>query len=1009
MQSSSFTSEDHQEDEDLKCPKCLSFFSSETKPYILPCNHNICLNCINLLISENKSQCPICAFKFSKKDKNSFEVNFTFLNIIIKILKTKIIFCTKCNKIFYWKDHHQICEQKYFQNCDDILEEIKNNCEESIKIIKLIKENGNLINKYKNEIDFVTKNITKEIRKKYITNIRTNFNNELFDNKIDLNIDFNKAKNDMINFIQLFVPYNEHFNINDEIKSIIMKNNYDNFNNNALYNSYTEIKINTKSLKNKKDSLSPPLKNLIFSGKKYQTISNNSTDNSINLDNNNINSSTNIDIRKKLNNKINKFLNYKMNKNLHNKKNIVYDMYEKNKKEIISEEKEGEDEFTLLSNINNSNIDDEGINETERVKIKKYHDNNISQFEKLNKAQVDINNNKNINILNKKIMNNTIDIINKENNNNSIIRKNLFNSRQNKKTLISINQNNQSNHKKSKTKFDIKSLLKEDFEDDENTKNKIIIGLKDVKVISLKQSGMNIKNEKLGQKNKINSKLLKTKMKINNNKKINLGNINNLINKNKNHNIGLNKNNKNQTEDNDIEDKLTKTINIEGPSLNLLRSSEFSKREYRFNVPINKNKNKNKNNINSNLSFSSTNIDFNTISQTSKNLNVINHSSMNESLSLKNKQINSYFNVPQKNSTFVNDKMLKNFNKIKEITSKLKKYYELILFLSDTININVNQNISLLNNIIINNYELLLNNISFKSIHSQKNFILTFLPNTYNILLFDSFNKKFNVKNMNKIFQKNKLNIKQFNLSNSIIFDDNDLIYISGGENSYDLFLIISLSKEDIIYNKSMPIKRAYHKTIFINNKLYLIGGEDINKKVTQECYYFNNSEKKWHFFPNLKKPRKNFSLCLYNESVLYIFMGEDNIKILDTIEYIDINTGNKKGWSIFRPIDMGYVWHPLKNILAINIDKDKIIICGGEDSNKNLYKDCFLFKPSNFNVYKGIDLKVPASFISEGCFSHDEIFGIDYKNISQNQLNILHKFNINNTIWNWEYINNIN
>jgi len=46
----------------------LSFFSSNTKPYILPCNHNICLNCVDTLISEKNTKCPICNFKFSEKE-----------------------------------------------------------------------------------------------------------------------------------------------------------------------------------------------------------------------------------------------------------------------------------------------------------------------------------------------------------------------------------------------------------------------------------------------------------------------------------------------------------------------------------------------------------------------------------------------------------------------------------------------------------------------------------------------------------------------------------------------------------------------------------------------------------------------------------------------------------------------------------------------------------------------------------------------------------------------------
>jgi hypothetical protein len=138
--------------------------------------------------------------------------------------------------------------------------------------------------------------------------------------------------------------------------------------------------------------------------------------------------------------------------------------------------------------------------------------------------------------------------------------------------------------------------------------------------------------------------------------------------------------------------------------------------------------------------------------------------------------------------------------------------------------------------------------------------------------------------------------------------------------------------------------------------------------------------------------------------------MGEDDKNILDSVEFIDINNLNNKkiGWTIFKPIDYGYVWHSMKNALVINIDRDKILICGGEYNEKNLYKDCFLFKPSTNNVFKGIDLKVPAAFISEGCLYKDEIFGFDYRNKTQNHFLILHIYNTKNNFWKAAYINNI-
>ena len=952
MHSSSFTSEGPQEDEEIKCPKCFSFFSSLTKPYILPCNHNICLNCINSLIDEKNPKCPICSFHFNKTDKNSFEVNFTFLNIIIKILETKIIFCPQCNKIFYWKEHYKFCEQKNFQNCDNILDEIKINCEESAKILKLIKENGDLINKYKIELYNVTNNIMKEIHKKYINKVKFNIKNKLLNTKYS--IDFQKVKYDMINFIKLFLPYSEYFDTN-EISKIIENNNYARINNtNILCNSYSDMKNKTKALINKKNAFSPPVKNLVLSEKKYQTIINNN------------------EISKKINNKINKFLN---NKNIRNKNTM---------KEIISEVKEPEEDLSLPLEV--TILDDEGVNGTERVKIKKYHDNNISKFKKINKvSQEDLNKENKSTIQNDK----------------SILKKNV------KKN--DLTQLNQQTHQKKSSKFDIKSILNAEDIDEDNTKNKIIVGLKDIKVVSLKQSMQNLNN------NKFKLNLIKSKMKLPG-KKISLGHINNFVKKSpKNNNI-----NDNTKKDNfNNNGRMLKKINFDTPSLSLLRSSEFVKRDFRFvsneqNMNKNSSKKNNKNNnLNINMSLASTTSGFNNLLDVINTPYTINHASTKENLSSRN-NTKKLYSVPQKNSPFVNENMLNNYNSTKESVYKLKKYYDMISFLSSEINNNVDKNISLLNDKIMSNYDLLLSEIAFKSPRVQKNFCFSFFPNTYNIILYDPFNKKFTVKNFNHILNnKNKTILKPFDLSNSIIFDDNDLICITGGTSSNDKIIIISLSNENIIYNKAMPCRKAFHKSIFINNKLYIIGGESQNKKVSSECFSFDLSQKNWNSLPQLKKARKNFSLCFYNESILYVFMGEDDTNILDSIEFIDINNLNNLnnktiGWSIFKPIDYGFVWHSMKNSLVINIDRDKILIIGGEDNQNNLYKDCFLFKPSNNNIFKGIDLRVPAAFISEGCFYKDEIFGLDYKNKTQNHFWILHIYNIKNNFWNAAYINNI-
>ena len=218
MHSCSFTSEEYQDDEDLKCPKCSYFFSSSTKPYILPCNHNICMDCIDKLIEEKKTFCPICNIKFEKDERKNFEVNFGFLNLMIKILETKIIFCTKCNKIYYWKEHYKCCEQKYFENGSDLLDDIKTAFEDGEKVLNFTNAKTNLLSKYKSEVNKLVTYIISEINKKFCKNVEKNIKNEILN--IKTNINFYQSKMEILNFLKLCLTYPQNFNI-VEIKKTI--------------------------------------------------------------------------------------------------------------------------------------------------------------------------------------------------------------------------------------------------------------------------------------------------------------------------------------------------------------------------------------------------------------------------------------------------------------------------------------------------------------------------------------------------------------------------------------------------------------------------------------------------------------------------------------------------------------------------------------------------------------------------------------------------------------------
>ena len=136
-------STEKQDDGDIRCPNCYWYFSVNTKPYILPCFHNLCDKCINNLIQQKNPKCPVCSKIFTHNGENPFQVNFGYLNLVTKILTNKIIFCKKCYKIYYWNNHYTSCNQEDFIETYEIFNDIKNTCENGLKIINLLNDKNN--------------------------------------------------------------------------------------------------------------------------------------------------------------------------------------------------------------------------------------------------------------------------------------------------------------------------------------------------------------------------------------------------------------------------------------------------------------------------------------------------------------------------------------------------------------------------------------------------------------------------------------------------------------------------------------------------------------------------------------------------------------------------------------------------------------------------------------------------------------------------------------------------
>ena len=347
------------------------------------------------------------------------------------------------------------------------------------------------------------------------------------------------------------------------------------------------------------------------------------------------------------------------------------------------------------------------------------------------------------------------------------------------------------------------------------------------------------------------------------------------------------------------------------------------------------------------------------------------------------------------------DKIFKEFNNTKEVVNSLEEYISVINNLFNYIINKIETNIFLLNDILNSNYILLLNNISNNYHQYKKNNIISFVENTKQIIIYNIFEKKYRYMNLDIIFKNDFF----FNNSMCIENDDKDLIFLSGGKikSSYyrrDSFIIINITKEIIEFEGNIPSNKSFHSNIFFNEKLFLIGGIDENKKCLSSCFYYSVNFKKWNNLPNLNKPRAKCSLCILNNTFIYIFGGRDDNDDLNSIEYIDINNPNKT-WNIFTPIDYGFVWHPIENSLVINYKEGKILICGGEDREGNLYKETFLLETNTNKIYRGKDLLLAASFRFHGSCYQDEIFGIDIKNNINKPNKIgIHCYNIGSNEW---------
>ena len=831
--------EELNEDNEIKCPKCSYFFSSINKPYLLPCNHNLCQNCINLLKEKTNIKCSICKNIFNKK-KTSFHVNFTFLNLVVKILKNKIILCKKCNKIYYFREHCVSCDQKYFTNTNEVIKEIKKICEECYHILKYDNVYRNILDDKKNKINERIKNtinlIGNKKKKEYaqiINNILLNLGNQNIENH----------KKELIIFLEICKKYEKLFdNINfHEINSILFNSSR---NKSKLINHYNKSAVSLK----------------------------------ISESNDNINSPLNLQ-------KSNSIMKITIHKDI-NKINLKNNIKNDNKES--SSDTEEDDIISNSSYIHNFPI--------QRL----YSKNNE---------------------------NSPIQVI--ENKKHSMF---LFND------------------------------LLDEFKLEKAPVNKIVIGLKSVKNLNKVDN----KNDNKIIKNEENQKI----------KKIYNFNHNNVRYRSAGkENIDENRNNNNKYLDKTFKKK--QYMKIE----RINRNNHMALR-----TEINKIKSK-------------------IINEQPNNIKLLKKCN---SISLNQKQENQNENIKKKNNENneiqIINKLSKNFNRVKEITNNLNNYSKKAVDLLSSLKNQIFNNLNILSPKVISNYNLLINDISYNFHQSYKRYIINFIDISNYLTLYDTRTSLTKTKNF---YESMKDYYISFNHSVSLEFDDIDLVFISGGINleknePNNILLCIKWSNQKIEFIEKMPIKRAFHSTIFFEGNLYLIGGLGEKQNQLSDCDIFNLKKRKWEKIPKLNIPRQNSALCIYNNSLLFVIRGSNRKEVLDTIEYINLND-LCNGFNIIKPKDYGLSWFGCESSMAISINRNQILIFGGKDKNNKFYHHSFFYDPINNSIYRGKDIKVSANFKFYGTIYDNKVIGIDFKNSTNAKYYGIHKYDISLKKWFFE------
>jgi len=868
-----------------------------------------------------------------------------------------VIYCTVCEKVYNWIDHHTICDQKNFKETSEIIEEIKKLAEDCSSVIRESEKHKTILQKSKESIYKHANDIIKIINLKFYENFSKTIES-FFVNIPKQNFDQNFAE--IYKFIELYKPMTnatptlvevDDENMDHHISSSL------NMNCDKRYSMGNPRKVNSNAELGINKSKFTPLYRSVAIPNNYDNYNNINDNNDNDNDETNItNNITNISsnyrhVRSDSENKCIKPIYKSVQRNLNLK--VLRSTSPKRMVPVYSENKYStrilQDCEVDMENFD-LQMDEDEIKANTAIKkspdVLRVNDNLFSKasthkiplLDKISQSQSITN----VQAAKVELSPLTLNV-----------RKRVESSSNIKQIVNNLTYN-----------LNIDELNQMDTS---RTKQKIIVRSDKIEIIN---NDSDRSEEGAGEREGKNNTNTSSKIDINfdrsnniNNMSINL-NMNNINNNYNNSNTNINTNNTNIS-NNRISEFTTDDKSSYQSKYQSHQSQPYQSQPYQSQAYLSQ-------------AYQST------------------HGDILEPQTLKGLDTETL------------NELFKLFNKTKDSVERVNKFSSQVEFTSETIKEQLSNNFGHLSESITNSLFGLFDNITNSFTSNHRRYIISYIEGTKKIFLYDTKKNKAETKDF-------ELSIKnRFSSSQSIEFDDSDYIFITGGKVNTGFFSIedpgysnqfqiLKWSNAKVDASGQMPRKKAFHASLYFNAKLYIIGGAQSMGSSYRECESYNLYDKRWELMPSMNNGRSNPSICVFNNKFLYVFRGislPDDF--LDTIEFINLNN-EKQGWGIFKPEDPGMTWTGGINSGVVVLNDKSILIFGGQYNKKNS-NSSYIFDPIKKMIFKGNDLERFANFNSQGTIFEKSLVSIDLKN-EWNKTIGMHSYNLESN--SWSYIQN--